>query len=727
MFTKDDYSSIYEDLHSSMSENLFDEFVDSMRSLSNQYISEQSEDLMSKVNNLEHSDKMIAYDLLSGISIGRLSSSKRFKKYDYERVFDLIELRKPSESLASSIRTIPGSFAQKSKKEKVFLDSGEEIIERYRKGEGILKIAKSYGTSSQSVRSFLEGKVELNTSDQELSRRTKDALSKRDDSYYRNLFENNQDWSFSDLEDYVFNLMEGEGLIPSRKAVRAHLEGIVITSSEDRKRRARSKKSRTDRNLFYMVKKRTEEAISLSRFQSIDNLTVSYCNNQAGTYGDVVRKIKEDTGIEISERQAVKVITGNGNYVRRRSRSELIFIETVKRALELKEDEIKRNYRISSEGTMSVDLFIPSMSIAFEFNGDYWHSDEVIRFNYGESAESRHQFKVDRCKERGIDLYYVWEGEFLEDSGKFEKLIRDRDFKRKEFTTLSKVYRGGRVSTPSGRRRVGKAFEEFSDFYRKEGGTYVFGNFSVRDCSLNGSGRNRKFFDREKDQGRELITVYPWHDMEKIKRFVRYRLNRDSEKVFARNCSVKIHKGSPSREVRDFFKNNHILGYSKFKNIESTVILENSGKVVAMGLFSKLEEGKYELKRLAFLNSVSVAGGASKIVKNFIKSIDSFESLITFSDNDLGHGRVYESIGFRKLRESRGDIVWYNRSTGQKFSNKSLYQVGADRLLKNYPGYVHVGVGKGLPSNREIVEFYGFIPIKDTGYVKWEMSPISTI
>ena len=48
--------------------------------------------------------------------------------------------------------------------------------------------------------------------------------------------------------------------------------------------------------------------------------------------------------------------------------------------------------------------------------------------------------------------------------------------------------------------------------------------------------------------------------------------------------------------------------------------------------------------------------------------------------------------------------------------------VGSDRLLKGLENYQEVGVGENLPTNQEIVQEYGFIPIYDSGYKKWELS-----
>ena len=52
-----------------------------------------------------------------------------------------------------------------------------------------------------------------------------------------------------------------------------------------------------------------------------------------------------------------------------------------------------------------LDIYIPNLNLAFEFNGMYWHSDNIIDKN-------KHQNKVLQCKEQGINLIHVFEDEW---------------------------------------------------------------------------------------------------------------------------------------------------------------------------------------------------------------------------------------------------------------------------------------------------------------------------
>lgn len=60
---------------------------------------------------------------------------------------------------------------------------------------------------------------------------------------------------------------------------------------------------------------------------------------------------------------------------------------------------------------MEVDIYLPDLGLAFEFNGDYWHSDEFIIPNHGMTAEEYHDLKWSDCHDVGVHLYFIWESD----------------------------------------------------------------------------------------------------------------------------------------------------------------------------------------------------------------------------------------------------------------------------------------------------------------------------
>ena len=67
---------------------------------------------------------------------------------------------------------------------------------------------------------------------------------------------------------------------------------------------------------------------------------------------------------------------------------------------------------------MELDIYIPSLNLAIEFNGGYWHSEKFKDKNY-------HICKYNLCKDKGIRLVSIWEWEILKDKTKIENFIKN--------------------------------------------------------------------------------------------------------------------------------------------------------------------------------------------------------------------------------------------------------------------------------------------------------------
>lgn len=57
-------------------------------------------------------------------------------------------------------------------------------------------------------------------------------------------------------------------------------------------------------------------------------------------------------------------------------------------------------------GPEEIDIYLPKLKIAFEFNGVYWHSDIYKSNNY-------HLNKTKKCSEIGVKLIHIWEDDWL--------------------------------------------------------------------------------------------------------------------------------------------------------------------------------------------------------------------------------------------------------------------------------------------------------------------------
>lgn len=93
--------------------------------------------------------------------------------------------------------------------------------------------------------------------------------------------------------------------------------------------------------------------------------------------------------------------------------------KTIMDEMNLKYEDIVVESKLKYEdnGRMSnieLDMFVPEYNIAFEMNGSYWHSDEIIMDHYHISAAEYHQRKLAACRQHGIRLFFIWEDDWIE-------------------------------------------------------------------------------------------------------------------------------------------------------------------------------------------------------------------------------------------------------------------------------------------------------------------------
>lgn len=69
---------------------------------------------------------------------------------------------------------------------------------------------------------------------------------------------------------------------------------------------------------------------------------------------------------------------------------------------------------------IELDIFIPSLNIAFEYNGLYYHSTAV------RPDKNYHKHKYDVCKKSGIKLYYIWEDDYITNQDVVKKMISNK-------------------------------------------------------------------------------------------------------------------------------------------------------------------------------------------------------------------------------------------------------------------------------------------------------------
>ena len=74
---------------------------------------------------------------------------------------------------------------------------------------------------------------------------------------------------------------------------------------------------------------------------------------------------------------------------------------------------------------MELDIYVPSLNLAIEFNGGYWHSEKFKPKDY-------HLGKYNLCKNKNIRPISIWEWEYLKDKDKIENFIKNLILEKKK-------------------------------------------------------------------------------------------------------------------------------------------------------------------------------------------------------------------------------------------------------------------------------------------------------
>ena len=146
------------------------------------------------------------------------------------------------------------------------------------------------------------------------------------------------------------------------------------------------------KNIKYLLNK--YENIMINKVENDDLiLFCNVCNNEYKINKNILRnRIIYDT-ILCTNCNPINSFTSSGK--------EIQLIEFIK---ENYDSEIIQNSRDIIK-PYELDIYLPELKLAFEFNGVYWHNELYKEKNY-------HLNKTEKCLEKGIQLVYIWEDDW---------------------------------------------------------------------------------------------------------------------------------------------------------------------------------------------------------------------------------------------------------------------------------------------------------------------------
>ena len=118
------------------------------------------------------------------------------------------------------------------------------------------------------------------------------------------------------------------------------------------------------------------------------------------------------------------------------------------------------------------------------------------------------------------------------------------------------------------------------------------------------------------------------------------------------------------------------------------------------------DKDSYELTRFCNKLFVNVVGGASKLLKYFIENY-SPSKIVTYSDNLISSGGLYDKLGFNFIHESKPGY-WYlvngKREHRSNWTKKKLIKMGLDPSL----------------TEEQMMNEIGAVKIMNGGNKRWE-------
>ena len=185
-------------------------------------------------------------------------------------------------------------------------------------------------------------------------------------------------------------------------------------------------------------------------------------------------------------------------------------------------------------------------------------------------------------------------------------------------------------------------------------------------------------------------------------------------KIHARKCQIKL---VGHDEASGFLETSHLDGA-----IPASIRLGlyYQDELVAMMTFGKNRFSKqssdknteYELYRYAVKPYTRIPGGASRLLKHFVRNYTKpGDSLISFSSNDISNGNLYKKLGFKYSRTTESHF--YVDQSGQVYNRIKLQKHRLPELLNIDPSELE------NKTAAIILQEHGFHKIYSSGMTRW--------
>lgn len=242
---------------------------------------------------------------------------------------------------------------------------------------------------------------------------------------------------------------------------------------------------------------------------------------------------------------------------------------------------------------------------------------------------------------------------------------------------------------------------------------------SFPDCDTIPKDYHKMKTDMCENLGIQLFHIfgYEWkYRRDIIISMISNQLGCSKDVIYARNCNIDMNVSYS--EAKHFLNLNHRQGNT---NARYRIGLRDAtNRLVCLMCFNKIrgtigssnyEQPAFELSRFCSVLNTRVIGGASRLFKHFIDSIE-FKTIISYSDRAHTSGNLYTQLGFQKLHVSDPNYVWVKSSNDTYYNRLSTQKNRLKRLLKDESIDLNL-------TERQIMENHGYVQVFDSGTITW--------
>ncbi len=227
----------------------------------------------------------------------------------------------------------------------------------------------------------------------------------------------------------------------------------------------------------------------------------------------------------------------------------------------------------------------------------------------------------------------------------------------------------------------------------------------------------KKFMDSQ-NNNIKLIQIFSdeWiNKKEIVKSRIKNLIGVNENKIYARKCIIKEVN---SKDKNKFLNINHIQGEDRSKiklglyyNNVLVSIMTFGNPRKAIGKINKVEENTFELIRFCSELNTNVVGGASRLLKYFIKHYNP-NKIYSFADNRWSSfNSVYTKLGFI-LKNKSLPGYWYTKNFTERIHR---YNFNKNKLKK-------MGFEINKNTEHEIMNMLKYYKVWDCGVSRYELS-----